>query len=171
MSAPHRPPPVPLSRLVTPPPLPRTLLGKPLAWTTAWTVVVIVWALSAVGLAAVRLDMGRVSVLNARERAAITAVEQAELEPGVPCAQALSYAVGWLGGAAPRPVWYVQDRPWERRTYVSWELGDEVRLSWTVGDDGDVQAGAETTAFLEQVVEAGPPPTQPGAAPTGLPGP
>lgn len=161
-------PATPLGRLEPPPPRRRTLIGKPLVWTTAWTVVILVWVLSAAGLAAVRLDMGRISVLNARERAAIDFVERAELRPGVPYAQALSYAAGWLGGAELRPVWYVQDRPWERRTYVSWELGDDLRLSWTVGDDGEVRAGAETTAFLEQVMQRGAPPAEPAPAPTGL---
>jgi hypothetical protein len=160
---------VPVSSLRPPPPRVRTLLGKPLVWTPAWTVVVIVWALSAVGMAAVRLDMGHIAVLNARERGAITAVEKAELEPDVPYAQALSDTALWLGGHDPRPLWQVQDRPWERRVYVSWELGDQVRLGWTVGYDGAVRAGDETTLFLKQVVRAGPPPAQPSPLPTSLP--
>jgi hypothetical protein len=65
----------------------------------------------------------------------------------------------------------VQDRPWERRTYVTWELDDLVRLGWTVGYDGEVRAGGETTVFLKEVLKAGPPPAQPSAAPSGLPAP
>ena len=70
---------------------------------------------------------------------------------------------GAVVGAAPR--WYVQDRAWEDRVYVSWELGSELRLGWTVAYDGTVAAGAETELFLRQIVRASEPQSALGLPP------
>ena len=157
-STPPRPAPVPA----------RTLFGKPLRFTAAWAAILLIWAGAAGGLAAVRLDMGHLAALSQREHAAILRVEGAVLEDDVTNGEALAMVLAGYGrvfGTEPR--WYVQDRPWEDMVYVTWELGGDLRLGWTVGYDGAVAAGAETELFLKQVVRAREP--QPGPAlPLGL---
>ena len=146
----------------------RTFLGKPVRFTIAWATVLVIWAGAAGGLTAIRLDMGHMAALSQRERAAIVDVRGAELEPGVTNGEALAIVLARFGAAVGTvPRWYAQDRPWEDRVYVAWELGSDVRLSWTVAYGGAVDPGAETELFLKQIVRAGKP--QPGPAlPPGL---
>lgn len=141
----------------------RTFFGKPLRATAAWAAVFLIWAGAAGGLAAVRLDMGHLTALSQRERAAIAAVRRAELEHDVTNGEALALVLARFGAVlGSEPQWYVQDRAWEDRVYVTWELGADLRLGWTVGDDGTVAAGAETELFLKQVVRASGPQSAPG---------
>jgi hypothetical protein len=150
------------------PPPSRTLFGKPLRLTTAWAAVILIWAGAAGGLAAVRLDMGHLTALSQRERAALVEVQGAELERDVTTGEVLAMTLARFGAVAgTTPQWYVQERPWEDKVYVIWELGAELRLGWTVANDGTVAPGAETELFLKEVVRAGEP--QPGPAlPPGL---
>jgi hypothetical protein len=146
----------------------RTLFGKPLHFTAAWAAVFLIWAGAAGGLAALRLDMGHLTVLSPRERAAIVDVRGAELEGGVVNGEALAMVLARFGavyGTAPK--WHVQDRPWEGKVYVTWELGADLRLGWTAAYDGTVVPGAETSLFLKEVVRAGQPQSAP-ALPLGL---
>ena len=147
-SAPPRPPPAPA----------RTFMCKPLRFTAAWAAVFLIWAGAAGGLAAVRLDMGHLTALSQRERTAILDVQGAEVERGVTTDEALAMVLARFGAVVgTAPQWYVQDRPWEDKLYVTWELGAELRLGWTVAYGGTVAAGAETELFLKQVVRAGEP--------------
>jgi len=150
--------------LPAPPPLERTFFGKPLRWTKGWTVVVVVWALVAVSLAVVRLEMGHLTVLSARERGAIAQVERGHLQPGVTYGQALVLVLARMGASAGRPTWYVQDRPWEHRVYVDWQLGADV-LSWGVSYGGQVTPSSQTALILKEFERAGPAPQAP-ALPT-----
>lgn len=146
----------------------RTLFGKPLRFTAAWAAVFLIWAGAAGGLAAVRLDMGHLTALSQRERTAIVEVQEAELERDVTNGEALAMVLARFSevfGTAPQ--WYVQDRPWEDMVYVTWELGADLRLGWTVAYDGAVAPGAETELFLKQIVRAGEPQSGP-ALPPGL---
>jgi hypothetical protein len=142
------------------PPLERTFFGKPLRWTKGWTVVVIVWALAAVALAVVRVEMGHLTVLSPRERGAISQVERGRLQPGVTYGQALVLVLARMGASAGTPTWYVQDRPWEHRVYVDWQVGADV-LSWGVSYGGQVTPSPETTLILTQFERAGPAPQAP----------
>lgn len=150
------------------PPPARTLFGKPLRLTTAWAAVFLIWAGAAGGLAAVRLDMGHLTALSQRERAAIVKVQEAELERDVTAGEALAMVLARFGAVVgTAPQWYVQERPWEDKVYVTWELGAELRLGWTVAYDGTVAPGAETELFLKEVVRAGEAQSGP-ALPLGL---
>ena len=150
------------------PPPARTLFGKPLRLTTAWAAVFLIWAGAAGGLAAVRLDMGHLTALSQRERAAIVKVQEAELERDVTAGEALAMVLARFGAVVgTAPQWYVQERPWEDEVYVTWELGAELRLGWTVAYDGTVAPGAETELFLKEVVRAGEAQSGP-ALPLGL---
>jgi hypothetical protein len=146
----------------------RRLFGKPLRFTAAWATVFLIWAGATGGLAAVRLDMGHLTALSQRERAAIVEVQEAELERDITNGEALAMVLARFGAVfGTAPQWYVQDRSWEDKAYVTWELGADLRLGWTVANDGAVAPGAETELFLKQVVRAGEP--QPGPAlPPGL---
>ncbi|HZL65241.1 MAG TPA: hypothetical protein VFD50_09930 [Thermoleophilia bacterium] len=146
--------------LPAPPPLERTFFGKPLRWTKGWTVVVVVWALVAVSLAVVRMEMGHLTVLSPRERGAITQVERGRLQPGVTCGQALVLVLARMGSSAGAPRWYVQDRPWEHRVYVDWQLGADV-LSWGVSYKGQVTPSPATALILKEFERAGPAPQTP----------
>jgi uncharacterized protein (DUF983 family) len=138
--------------------LAHTFFGKPLRFTAAWAAVFLIWAGAAGGLAAVRLDMGHMTALSQRERAAIVEVQEAELERDVTNGEALAMVLARFGAVfGTAPQWYVQDRPWEEKAYVTWELGADLRLGWTVAYDGAVAPGAETELFLKQVVRAGEP--------------
>lgn len=146
----------------------RTFFGKPLRFTAAWAAVFLIWAGVAGGLAAVRLDMGHLTALSQHERAAIVKVQDASVDREVTNGEALAMVLaryGMVFGAQPR--WYVQDRPWEDKVYVIWELGADLRLGWTVAYDGAVAPGAETKLFLKQVVRAGKPQARP-MLPPGL---
>ena len=140
------------------PPPSRTLYGKPLRLTTAWAAVFLIWAGASCGLAAVRLDMGHLTALSQREHAAVVQVQEAELARDVTTGEALAMTLTRFGAAVgTTPQWYVQERPWEDKVYVIWELGAELRLGWTVASDGTVAPGAETELFLKEVVRAGGP--------------
>jgi hypothetical protein len=146
----------------------RTLFGKPLRFTAAWAAVFLIWAGATGGLAAARLDIGHLTALSQRERAAIVEVQEAELERDVTNSEALAMVLARFGAVfETAPQWYVQDRPWEDKVYVTWELGADLRLGWTVAYDGAVAPGAETELFLKQVVRAGEPQSGP-ALPPGL---
>lgn len=154
---------------VPPRPAPaRTLFGKPLRFTAAWAAVFLIWAGAAGGLAAVRLEMGHLMALSQRERAAIVEAQEAELERDVTNGEALAMVLARFAAVfGTAPQWYVQDRSWEDKVYVTWELGADLRLGWTVAYDGAVAPGAETELFLKQVVRAGEPQSEP-ALPPGL---
>jgi len=147
------------------PPLERTFFGKPLRWTRGWTIVVVVWALAAVALAVVRVEMGHLTVLSPRERGAISQVERGHLQPGVTYGQALVLVLARMGASAGTPTWFVQDRPWEHRVYVDWQLGADV-LSWGVSYGGQVTPSPDTALILKEFERAGPGPQTPA-----LPGP
>ncbi len=146
----------------------RTLFGKPLRFTAAWAAVFLIWAGATGGLAAVRLDIGHLTALSQRERAAIVEVQEAELERDVTNSEALAMVLARFGAVfGTAPQWYVQDRSWEDKVYVTCEVGADLRLGWTVAYDGAVAPGAETELFLKQVVRAGEPQSGP-ALPPGL---
>jgi hypothetical protein len=146
--------------LPAPPPLERTFFGKPLHWSKGWTVVVVVWALVAVSLAVVRTEMGHLTALSPRERGAISQVQRGRLQPGVTYGQALVLVLARMGASAGTPAWYVQDRPWEHRVYVDWQLGADV-LSWGVSYGGQVTPSPETALILKEFERAGPAPQTP----------
>jgi hypothetical protein len=144
-----------------------TFFGKPLRFTAAWAAVFLIWAGAAGGLAAVRLDMAHLTALSQRERTAIVDVRGAELERGDTNGEALAMVMARFGAVVgTAPQWYVQGRPWQDKVYVTWELGSDLRLGWTVAYDGTVTPGAETEPFLKQVVRAG----EPQQGPTLPPG-
>ncbi len=60
-----------------------------------------------------------------------------------------------MGASAGTPAWYVQDRPWEHRVYVDWQLGADV-LSWGVSYGGRVTPSPETALILKEFERAGP---------------
>ncbi|MEI6726549.1 MAG: hypothetical protein WCN81_10070 [Actinomycetes bacterium] len=141
--------------LASAPPLERTFFGKPLRWTRGWTIVVVVWALAALALTVVRVEMGHLTVLSPRERGAISQVERGRLQPGVTYGQALVLVLARMGASEGSPTWYVQDRPWEHRVYVDWQLGSDV-LSWGVSYRGQVTPSPETALILKEFERAGP---------------
>ena len=124
-----------------------TIGGKSLEWSPAWTVVLVIWAIVAVGLVATRVDMGRLTVMTPGEAAAIAAVKQIKLPTGAPTETVLRYSAthglnleGHIVQVKPKAaqMWYAFDRSWEHRTYVYYELpgtslvGNNVVLSWSV---------------------------------------
>jgi hypothetical protein len=124
-----------------------TIGGKALEWSPAWTVVLVIWAIVAVGLVATRVDMGRLTVMTPGETAAIAAVKQIKLPSGAPTETVLRYSAthdlnleGHIVQIKPKAaqMWYAFDRSWEHRTYVYYELpgtsliGSNVVLSWSV---------------------------------------
>jgi hypothetical protein len=124
-----------------------TIGGKALEWSPAWTVVLVIWAIVAVGLVATRVDMGRLTVMTPGEIAAIAAVKQIKLPSGAPTETVLRYSAthdlnleGHIVPVKPKAaqMWYAFDRSWEHRTYVYYELpgtsliGNNVVLSWSV---------------------------------------
>lgn len=124
-----------------------TIGGKALEWSPAWTVVLVIWAIVAVGLVATRVDMGRLTVMTPGETAAIAAVKQIKLPTGAPTETVLRYSAthdlnleGHIVRIKPKAaqMWYAFDRSWEHRTYVYYELpgtsliGNNVVLSWSV---------------------------------------
>jgi hypothetical protein len=124
-----------------------TIGGKALEWSPAWTVVLVIWTIVAVGLVATRVDMGRLTVMTPGETAAIAAVKQIKLPSGAPTETVLRYSAthdlnleGHIVQIKPKAaqMWYAFDRSWEHRTYVYYELpgtslvGNNVVLSWSV---------------------------------------
>ena len=159
-----------------------TLLGKPLGWTTGWTIVLVVWLVAAAALGAARVSMGHMAVLTPHELAAVRAVREVKLGTGATNQDVLHYLtthdpslMGKLLGATPRgaPTWYAFNRPWEHRVYVTWELPERgLLLSWTV-EDGKVRADAETrleltkaAAAMAQPAARGTLPAVPGVVPS-----
>lgn len=138
----------------------RTFFGKPLRWTKGWTVVVVVWALAAIALAGVHVEMGHLTVLSPRERGAISQVERGRLQPGITYGQALALVLARAHASAGTATWYVQDRPWEHRVYVDWQLGTDV-LSWGVSYAGQVTPAPQTTLILKEFERVGPLPQTP----------
>lgn len=134
-----------------------TFFGKPLAWSRGWTIVLVVWLLAAAGLTVIRLEMGHLTALDGRERAAITTVEHGELEPGVSYSHALDLLasrvdpLAVLTSARSTARWYVFDRSWENRLYVYWQIPGYQPLSWTVQGD-TASADGETALILKAAV-------------------
>jgi DNA-directed RNA polymerase subunit RPC12/RpoP len=160
-SSPAAPAVAPVSApLPSAPPTERTFFGKPLRWTRGWSIVVVVWVLAAVALAVVRVEMGQLTVLSPRERDAISHVERGHLQLGVTYGQALVLVLARMGASAGTPTWYVQDRPWEHRVYVDWQLGADV-LSWGVSYGGQVTPSPQTALILKEFERAGPAPQTP----------
>ncbi len=139
-----------------------TIGGKALAWSPGWTVVLVVWAIVAASLVAIRVDMGRLTVMTRGETAAIAAVKQIKLLTGAPTETVLRYSAthdlnleGHLVQIKPKKaqMWYAFDRSWEHRTYVYYELpgtslvGTNVVLSWSV-TDGVATADGSTRLAL-----------------------
>ena len=138
-----------------------SVFGKPLAWSRGWTVVFAIWAVTAALLVVARVEMGHLSVFNARETAAVAAVERAQSVGGLTTGQALALLARSnegalaLTGQRPKAYWYAFDRPWEQRVYVVWELDDPlqsgpVQLGWTV-EGTRVVPDAATAAELSRV--------------------
>ena len=74
--------------------------------------------------------------------------------------QALVLVLARMGASAGTPRWYVQDRPWEHRVYVDWQLGADV-LSWGVSYGGLVTPSPQTALILTEFERAGPAPQTP----------
>ncbi len=140
-----------------------TILGKSPGWNTAWTAVVLVWALVAIGLAGARIGVGHLGVYTAREAAAVQEVRGAQFQPGVSNAQALVVFTKRVGSRGQRASWSVQDRQWQDRFYVSWALGSNEPLGWTVSYSGAVAPQGGTVAALKGALQT------PVTSPTTLP--
>jgi hypothetical protein len=156
-----------------------TVGGKALHWTAGWTVVAVIWAIAAVGMVAVRVSMGPVTVMTPAETAAIDAVRQVKLPTGATTETVLRYAAthdltleGHVATIPPggTQMWYAFDRPWEHRIYVSTTLpgtsmmGTNVVLSWTVSG-GTATATAATRAALTKTAETMAHPPSPNSVP------
>jgi len=138
------------------------LFGKPLGWTRGWTVVVLVWAVAAVCLGAARVSMGHMSVLTPSELGAVNAVQASKVAGGATSEAVLHYlsthdlsVTGQLLHRKPagKATWYAFDRPWEHRTYVTWELPSQrLLLSWTVQGER-VRPDAETKVELAKAAK------------------
>ena len=116
-----------------------------------------VWVVCACLLGLARLQMGHVAPLDARETAAISAVQTTRLADGPRYGDLLhllagAYAGRLLGAQNERQIarWYAFDRPWEHRVYVVWQLGDAVALDFTV-QGGTVHADAGARLMLKTV--------------------
>ena len=144
-----------------------TIGGKALEWSAAWTVIVVIWALVAVGLVATRVEMGDITVMTPAETAAIAAVRQIKLPTGASTEAVLRYAAthdlnieGHVAKISPggTQMWYAFDRPWEHRIYVYSQLpgtsmvGKGAVLSWTFSD-GVAKANAATRAALTKTAQ------------------
>jgi hypothetical protein len=138
----------------------RTFLGKPLGWTSGWTIVFAIWLVAGAALVLARIDMGHLTALSARESAAITAVERGQLEAGVTYSHALDLLAARVDPLAKltgqtnsraRARWFAFDRPWEKRIYVYWEFPGYVPLAWTVGG-GEVKPDGDTAKVLRDAV-------------------
>jgi hypothetical protein len=141
----------------------RYFFGRPLRWTRAWTVVVLVWAVAACGLVAARVEAGHGAVLTSRERVAIVAVQRAPLETGVTYGEALRRVEKRLGVSSTSARWYVQDRAWEKTLAVHRVLGGD-DLSWTVSYGGRVAPDSGTAGIMKELMQAGA--GQPGGLPS-----
>ncbi|HEY5491724.1 MAG TPA: zinc ribbon domain-containing protein [Gemmatimonadaceae bacterium] len=144
----------------------RYLFGKPLRWTRAWTVVVLVWAVAAAGLVIARVEVGQSVVLMLRERGAVAAVQRAPLESGLTYGEAFLRVEKQLGVAPASARWYVQDRAWEKVFEVHQVLGRQ-DLAWAVSYGGKVAPDAGTAGILKELMQAGA--GRPGGLPSLLP--
>ena len=144
-----------------------TIGGKALEWSRGWTVVVVIWAIVAVGLVATRVEMGSLTVMTPAETAAIAAVQAVKLPTGASTETVLRYSathdLTLEGHVATIPaggtqMWYAFDRPWEHRIYVYTELpgasmvGKNADLSWTVSN-GVATADGATRAALTKAAQ------------------
>ena len=151
-----------------------TIGGKALKWSPAWTVVLVIWAIVAVGLVATRVDMGRLTVMTPGETAAIAAVKHIRLSTGAPTETVLRYSAthqldlaGHVVPIKPRAaqMWYAFDRSWEHRTYVYYELpgsslmGDNVVLMWSVTSGVATADGATRLALARAAQTMAHPPS------------
>ena len=168
-----------------------TIGDKPLQWSRGWAIVLAIWLAVAVGLVAIRVEMGPVTVMTPAEHAAVSAVQAIRLPTGAATETVLRYAAthdltleGHVATIPPggTQMWYAFDRPWERTVYVSTTLpgtsmmGKDVVLSWTVSD-GVARADAATRTALAKAAQtmAHPPsrdsvPAVPGIIPSIPPG-
>ena len=156
-----------------------TIGGKALEWSTGWTIVLAVWAIAVVALVAVRVDMGRLTVMSPAERAAIAAVQKAKLPGGASTERVLRWSTTHKltleGHVATIPaggtqMWYAFDRPWEHRIYVYSELpggsmvGNNAVLSWSVSG-GVVKADGSTKVALAKAAQIMAHPPSPHSVP------
>jgi hypothetical protein len=156
-----------------------TIGGKALQWSPGWTVVLVIWTVVAVGLAATRIDMGRLTVMTPAESAAIAAVQKAKLSSGASTEAVLRYSATHKltleGHVAAIPaggtqMWYAFDRPWEHRVYVYSELpggslvGNDAVLSWSVSS-GVAAADGSTRAALSKAAQIMAHPPSPNSVP------
>ncbi len=168
-----------------------TIGDKPLQWSRGWAIVLVIWAVVAVGLVATRVAMGPVAVMTPAERAAVSAVQAIKLPTGAATETVLRYSAthdltleGHVAAIPPggTQMWYAFDRPWEHKTYVYTTLpgtsmiGKNVVLSWTV-EGSDASADGTTRAALTKAAQtmAHPPsstsvPAVPGIIPSIPPG-
>ncbi|HMK92972.1 MAG TPA: hypothetical protein VK576_08235 [Thermoleophilia bacterium] len=144
-----------------------TLFGKPLMWTRAWTIVVLVWLMAAAALGVARVSMGHMAVLTPSELAAVKLVQAQKLPTGVASEAVLQYLAthdpsltGQLSSqllhttVKGTATWYAVSRPWEHRIYVSWELPERGLLfSWIV-EDGTARPDDETRLALAKAAQA-----------------
>jgi len=174
-AGPARPAPLPADVVPAPPaavaPAPREgnadasryFFGKPLGWTRAWTVVLLVWVAAASGLLVARVEAGRSAVFTPRERGAIAAVQATPLETGMTYGDALRRVEKQLGVSPSSARWYVQDRAWEKSLAVHCVLGGE-DLSWMVSYGGRAVPDPGTAGILKELMKAGT--GQPGGLPS-----
>ncbi len=177
--APIAAPPAPVAFRVAARPHVYTIGGKALQWSTGWTVVLVIWTIVAVGLAATRVDMGRLTVMTPAESAAIAAVRKIKLPSGASTEAVLRYSATHKltleGHVATIPaggtqMWYAFDRPWEHRVYVYSELpggslvGKNAVLSWSVSS-GVAVADADTRTALAKAAQIMAHPPSPNSVP------
>ena len=151
-----------------------TMGGKALRWSTGWTVVLVIWAVVAVGLVATRVEMGPVTVMTPAETAAIAAARAVKLPTGASTETVLRYSathdLTLEGHVATIPaggteMWYAFDRPWEHRIYVYTELpgaslvGKNADLTWTVADGVATPDGATRAALTKAAQTMAHPPS------------
>lgn len=151
-----------------------TVGGKALEWSSAWTVIVVVWVLVAVGLVATRVEMGSLTVMTPAEISAIAAVREIKLPTGASTEAVLRYAathdLTLEGHVAKIPtggtqMWYAFDRPWEHRIYVYSQLpgasmvGKSAVLSWTVSNGVAKPDGATKSALTKTAQTMAHPPS------------
>jgi len=151
-----------------------TVGGKTLRWSTGWTVVLVIWAVVAVGLVATRVEMGPITVMTPAETAAIAAARAVKLPTGASTEAVLRYSathdMTLEGHVATIPaggteMWYAFDRPWEHRIYVYTELpgasmvGKNADLSWTVADGVATPDGATRAALTKAAQTMAHPPS------------
>jgi hypothetical protein len=156
-----------------------TIGGKALEWSTGWTVVLVILAIVAVGLAVTRVEMGRLTLMTPAESAAIAAVQRIKLPTGASTEAVLRYSathdLTLEGHVAKIPaggtqMWYAFNRSWEHRIYVYTELpggsmiGKNAVLSWSVSN-GVATADGATRAVLAKAAQTMAHPPSPNSVP------